>query len=368
MDVSYIGLVRYNRFLQYSFRIWNKGKEFMDLPTIKKVVYNAEYFSGVFHILEKGEILLNVAAGFAKREDEIPNNVDTAFGIASGTKGFTALGILRLVDQGKLSLEDTVFEKLPYDYPNMDKTITVRHLLTHTSGIYDYFDEEVVDNFRQLFDIVPIHRILGPKDMLPLLVDGKAYFKPGEKFKYCNSGFVILGMLIEIISGMGYGDYIQKELCEPLMLNRTGCYITNCLPKNCALGYIQDEKGAWYSNIFDIPIACTADGGLFTSASDITRMWQQVFSGNFISQALLSEVFTVQADVDGNWGDNLHYGLGFWIQHDKEGKVSNYFLLGEDPGVSFISKYYIEEDRIITILANNSEAAEKLLNGISPYL
>ena len=340
----------------------------MDLQKITEVVKNAKYFSGIIQIVEKGEIKLNVAAGYAKREDELYNNLDTAFGIASGTKGFTALGVLRLVDQGKLSLEDQVFEKLPYEFPNMDKGITVRQLLSHTSGIYDYFDEEVVEDFGQLFEKVPVHKILGPKDMLPLLVEGEAYFKPGEKFKYCNSGFVILGMLIEVVSGMDYADYIQKEVCEPLGLTRTGCYKSNQLPKNSAYGYIQDDKGKWYSNIFEIPIVCTADGGIFTTADDLAKMWKSILSDNFISKGLLAEVFSVQADIDGDWCENLHYGLGFFIQHNKEGNVTNYYLVGGDPGVSFSSNYNVDEDRIVTILGNTSECADTLLEEISTYL
>ncbi len=336
----------------------------MNLYKIKEVVKNAKYFSGVIQIVENEESILNIAKGCAKREDEIDNNVDTAFGIASGTKGFTALGILRLIDKGKLSLEDKVFEILPYEFPNMNKDITVRQLLSHTSGIHDYFDESVVEDFGQLFEKLPVHKILGPKDMLPLLVEGEAYFEPGESFKYCNSAFVILGMLIEVISGLYYGDYIQNEVCETIGLKQTGCYKSNQLPKNCAYGYIQDNKGEWYSNIFEIPIVCTGDGGIFTTADDIAKMWKGIISGNFLSKKLLAEIFSNQAEA---W-ENVYYGLGFWIRQNKEGDVSNYYLTGGDPGVCFHSKFYVAENRIITILGNTSDDADTLLEEISPYL
>lgn len=340
----------------------------MDLQKIEEVVNNAKYFSGHIQILEKGKIVLNIATSYSKREDEILNNTNTAFGIASGTKGFTALAILSLVDQGKLSLEDKVFKKLPYDFPNMDKNITVRQLLTHTSGIYDYFDEEVIEDFGQLFEKVPAHKILGPKDMLPLLIEGEAYFKPGEKFKYSNSGFVILGMLIEVISGISYSNYIQKEVCEPLDLTETGCFKSNQLPKNCANGYLQDDKGNWYSNIFEIPIACTADGGIFTTAGDIAKMWQGLISGNFLSKRLLAEVLSIQADINWDDSENLYYGLGFYIQLNQDKSVKNYFLMGADPGISFSSNYYVDEERIVTILGNTSDHAEILQEEISTYL
>ncbi len=340
----------------------------MDVHKITEVVKNATYFSGVIQIIEHGTISLNVAAGYAKRDDELPNTLDTAFGIASGTKGFTALGILRLVDQGKLSLEDRVFDILPYAFPNMDTRITVRHLLSNTSGIYDYFNERLIDDFGPVFEKLPMHKILSITDMLPLLVDGDAYFQPGEKFTYCNSGFVILGLLIEVVSGMEYADYIQQDVCEPLGLTRTGCYKSNQLPKNCAYGYIQDDNGAWYSNIFEIPIVCTADGGLFTTADDMAKMWHGLLSGNFLCDELLAEVLSIQATVTGDWCKNLHYGLGFWIQHNPEGQVSAYYLVGGDPGVSFSSTYTVEDDRVVTILGNTSDGADRLREEISIYL
>lgn len=340
----------------------------IDYKKILEIVEQAEYFSGAIQIVDKGEIKLNVAAGYAKREDEISNNINTAFGIASGTKGFTALGVLRLLDQGRLSLEDLVFEKIPFEFPNMNKAVTVRHLLSHTSGIYDYFDEEVVEDFGQLFDIVPINKILGPSDMLPLLIEGNAYFEPGESYKYCNSSFVILGMLIEAISGMDYADFIQKEVCKPLGLDRTGCYKTNQLPKNCAYGYLQDESGNWYSNIFEIPIVCTADGGLLTTTGDITKMWKGIISGEFLSKKTMSQAFTSQVEIKADWCENLHYGLGFFIQKDKESKVKNFYLVGGDPGISFSTNYYVDEDRIVTILGNTSDSADRLREDISTYL
>ena len=336
----------------------------MNLQKINDVVKKAKYFSGVIQILEKGEVKLNAASGYAKREDEIDNNVDTAFGIASGTKGFTALGILRLIDKGKLSLEDKVFEILPYEFPNMDNSITVRQLLSHTSGIHDYFDEDVVEDFGQLFEKLPVHKILGPKGMLPLLVEGESYFKPGERFKYCNSAFVILGMLIEVVSGMYYGEYINNEVCKPLGLKKTGCFRTNQLPKNCAYGYIQDENGLWSSNIFEIPIVCTGDGGIYTTADDIAKMWTGMMSGNFLSKNLSTEIFKTQAEA---W-DHIDYGLGFWIKKNEEWEVSNYYLVGGDPGVCFHSKFYVDKDMIVTILGNTSDGADTLLKEITPYL
>lgn len=329
----------------------------MNFAKISKIIDNAAYFSGTCQITKNNSIKLYAAKGYAKKEDEIPNKLSTSFGIASGTKGFTALGILKLIDVGKLSLDDDVFKILPYSFPKVRDKITLRHLLCHTSGIYDYFDEDVTEDFAQIFEKVSIQKIFGPKDLLPLLNEGESYFKPGEKFKYCNSGFVILGLLIESISGMTYSDYLHNHVIKPLGLERTGCYRTNQLPKNSAVGYIKDEEGAWKSNIFEVPLACTADGGLFTTADDIRRMWSGFLFNEFLCDDIKCQALKIHSHIK----ENKYYGLGFYIDCDNNGNIINYHLVGGDPGVGFCSYYFIDKDIIITILSNTSDGAWKLL-------
>lgn len=336
----------------------------MDIEKIKHIVSEQIEFSGVIQISKQDEVLLSIAKGYSNRFDEIPNNTNTSFGIASGTKGFTALAILKLIDEGKLNLDDNVFDILPYDFPNVKTPITVRQLLTHTSGIYDYYDEDVIEDFGQLFQVVPINKILGPKDMLPIMITGDCYFAPGEKFKYCNSGFVILGMLIEVVSGITYSDYLDKYIIKPLKMTGTGCYRTNRLPKNTAIGYMQNEDGAWSSNIFEIPMACTADGGLFTTTDDVRKMWNGFVNGNLISDELKIQALTKQVKRNEN-GD---YGLGFYINNNEEGKPINYELVGMDPGVSFLSTYFIESDYVLTIISNTDFGTWDLEKAIREYL
>ena len=336
----------------------------MDIIKIKSILDNFSEFSGVVQIVENGRVMLNEAKGFAKRFDEIPNKIDTSFGIASGTKGFTALAILKLIDDGKLSLSDDVFKLLPYNFPNIKEKITVNQILSHTSGIYDYYDEEAIEDFGELFKAVPINKIFGPSDMLPLLTTGDCYFTPGEKFKYCNSGFVILGILIEVISGMKYSEYLNQKIIKPLNLQNTGCYLTNQLPINSSHGYMQKEDGYWISNIFEIPLACTADGGIYTTADDIAKMWNGFLEGNLISVELKKLALSPQAHIY----DDRYYGLGFYIQQNKNGSIKKVYLEGGDPGVGFLSYYYIKEKRIITIISNSDDTAWDLNGMINDYM
>lgn len=338
----------------------------MNLNRIVEIIKQNTDFSGVIQIVENNRIKLHIASGYAKRADLLLNQLDTSFGIASGTKGFTALGIMKLIEAGKLTLDTDVFSVLPFEFKLVKEPVTVQQLMSHTSGIYDYYDEDKVENFGQLFEQLPISKILGPKDMLPLLITGEPYFKPGEKFKYCNSGFVILAMLIEEVSGMSYKAYLEEEVIKPLGLTGTGCYKTNQLPLNSAHGFLQDDQGQWYSNIFEIPMVATGDGGLYTCAEDIAKMWTGLIKGDFLIRELVHQLFEINAKIP--WSDHLYYGLGFYRQHDASDQLKNYFLVGEDPGVSFATNYYPKEDRIITILGNTTEGVWDLLKIIGPYI
>lgn len=336
----------------------------MNINKIKQIINEQTEFSGVIQISKGDEILLDIAMGYARLFDKIPNRTDTSFGIASGTKGFTALAILKLIDAGKLNLEDNIFEILPYDFPNVKTPMTVKQLLTHTSGIYDYFDEEVIEDFGELFKIVPINKILGPKDMLPMIITGDCYFAPGEQFKYCNSGYVVLGMLIEVVSGMSYSDYLNENIIKPLKLTGTGCYKTNQLPPNTAIGYLKDKDKKWCSNIFEIPMACTADGGLFTTTDDVRIMWNGFIKGNLISEKLKIQALAKQVKRRSSG----YYGLGFFINNDETCKTKTYELVGGDPGVSFSSIYFIENDCILTIISNTELDAWDLGQVIRKHL
>lgn len=308
-------------------------------------------FSGCVSYGNKDEAI-TYASGDRRREEHLPNNVQTSFSIASGTKGFTALLILTLVDEGRLSLDEFVFDRLSHPFPNMDHSIRVKHLLTHTSGIYDYFNEELLDDFSTMFEKLPIQKIHGPSDMYPLLIEGKAYFSPGDKFKYCNSAFVILAMLVEEITGKAYGDYLNEVVIEPLGLKGTGCFQTHRLPENVAIGYEKDHNG-WYANIFELPMICTGDGGLYTNVEDMTKLWLALLDGRLISRGLLEEALKVQVVIEGTWC----YGLGFYSLLDEQGQEVFYALIGEEPGVSFLSRYYVEDKKVLTIMSNTSSGA-----------
>jgi CubicO group peptidase (beta-lactamase class C family) len=158
-------------------------------------------FSGVISIFRDASTLYTKAYGYRDIKNHLPNTTNTAFGIASGTKFFTALGIGVLIDQGLLSL-DTTIGKIAQEYAGfIDQQATIQQLLTHTSGIYDYYDEEIETDFENFFVEIPWYKLETPSDYYPLFKGHVPKFRPGERYSYSNGGFVLLGMLIEKLTG-----------------------------------------------------------------------------------------------------------------------------------------------------------------------
>ena len=157
----------------------------------------------------------------AHRGHGIPNAVDTRFGIASGTKGLTALAVMSLVEEGRLDLDTTARSVLGEDLPLIDDDVTVEHLLAHRSGIGDYFDEDAVESMTDYVMPVPVHRLATTADYLAVLDGHPQKFAPGERFAYNNGGFVVLALIAERVSGMPFPELVRTRVCEPAGMRDT---------------------------------------------------------------------------------------------------------------------------------------------------
>lgn len=179
--------------------------------------------------------------GYADLPNERPNRMDTRFGTASAGKAFVAVGVLQLVEKGVIALDSTIGELLPMDWKAIDPQITVRQLLTHTSGIPDYFDESVMDEYEELWVDFPNYRVRRNRDLLPLFIDKPMMYPKGERFQYNNTGFVVLAMIIEQATGMVFDEYLKENVFLPAGMGDTGYFELDRLPRNCANAYIWDE-------------------------------------------------------------------------------------------------------------------------------
>jgi CubicO group peptidase (beta-lactamase class C family) len=325
------------KIIQDIFNAWNKP----------------ENFSGVFSASVPDGVIFQQACGYRNKAEKLPNVTDTAFAIASGTKFFTALSVCKLIDEGRLKLNDRVWDLLPYDLKFISKDITVFHLLTHTSGMGDYIDEEASADYNdilKLYDNRPVHKWDSLKFYLPMLNELPPKFKPGERVGYSNAGFILLGLVIESASKQVYHQYVKENIILPLELSRTGFYKMNNLPENTALGYIYDEEIQDHiTNILYMPIIGGSDGGIFTCAADLVKLWQAVVSDKIFSSDMREQFFTPYG----------RFGLGVYLREENNRKV--YYTVGRDFGVGFFSAYFPRTGIVASALGNTEMNTYPLL-------
>ena len=314
-----------------------------------------EDFSGVFSVTGPDGIIYQQALGYRNKAEKFENTVETAFGIASGTKLFTGLSICKLIDEKKLALQDKLSEILPHDLGQINKTVTVFHLLTHTSGIGDYIDEEADDceeMLQALYDKYPPHLWTKLEYYLQMITPLPPKFEPGERYGYSNAGYILLGLVVEAVSGLPYQQYVHENIIAPCELTHTGFYRMDSLPANSAYGYIQDEDtGEWRTNVFGMPVLGGSDGGLYTCAGDLDKLWRAVFANKILSEEMLQAFLALQVMIDEECGES--YGLGVY-RNIEDGNIS-YYVVGGDSGVDFFTAYFPMSKIVISAFGNTDD-------------
>jgi CubicO group peptidase (beta-lactamase class C family) len=289
-----------------------------------------------------------VVSGEAHRAWGVASRSDTRFGIASGTKGFTAVTVLRLVEAGVLTLHTTARSLLGDDLPDMDDRVTVEHLLTHRSGIGDYFDEDLLLDEEEYPMKVPVHQLDRSEDYLRVLGGHPTKFAPGEDFSYSNGGYVLLAVLAERATGVPFHELVVREVCDPAGLTHTEFLRSDNLPSGTALGYIDAEGHR--TNVLHLPVRGSGDGGLYTTVDDIGRFWCALLDGRLLSSATVDDAFTARTDDASN---GMGSGLGFWLHRDRDAVE----LHGFDPGVGFVSVIDRRAAWSFTVIVNTSRGA-----------
>jgi CubicO group peptidase (beta-lactamase class C family) len=266
-----------------------------------------DLFSGTVLVVKANRVLVSAAVGQAQKEFAVPNGLDTKFNLGSMDKMFTAVAIGQLVEQGKMAFTDRLAKVLP-DYPDraFAERVTVHQLLTHTSGIGgDIFSPEVQEHRA---------RFQRPRDYLPLFAKEKPQFSPGERFAYANAGFVVLGAVVERLSGEDYFDYVQKHLFSPAKMRDTGSFEIDELVPNRAVGYVEPDNDPFglhprRSNTMSLFFKGCPAGGGYSTVSDL-RGFADALRGNRLLGAATMETLTAPK-VDTPWGPGVRYGYGF---------------------------------------------------------
>ncbi len=296
----------------------------------------ASRFGGAVLVARQGRILLEKGYGLADRELGLPNTPQTRFHIASLTKQFTAMAILQLQERGKLKVTDRISSHLA-GCPPAWRDITIEHLLTHTSGLVDYFELQGQG--------APPEQPVSPGEIIGLFRNRPLLFAPGAGHSYSNSGYVLLGQIIEQASGESYASWIEKNILAPLHMAST-TYRPSCLARSCTVGY----ETAWVrAPNADLSIGYAA-GGLCSTVEDLYLWGQALYTTQLCSQASLDAMFASPVKV----AENVWTGYGWFIRNiSGRRRVAHSGLLY---GYSAIIARFPAE-RVTIILLSNLENA-----------
>jgi D-alanyl-D-alanine carboxypeptidase len=313
----------------------------------------ADRFSGAVLVAKDGEVLFSRAYGLADRERRIPNTVQTRFRIGSMNKMFTAVAILQLVEDGKVDLEVPLARYLP-DYPNKDVAwkVTIHDLLTHTGGTGDIFGPEFDARRNELRTLADYVELYGERGL---------EFSPGSRWSYSNYGFILLGVLIEKVTGQSYFDYVKANIYEPAGMARSGSLPERRAVPDRSIGYTKPPWSTeWTSNADTLPYRGTSAGGGYSTVEDLAR-----FADALLDHELLSPDATellVTGKVASFPGARYAYGFDDARDADGNGSVGHG---GGAPGMNGDLRIFPKSGYVVAVLANMDPPAAQR---ISEYL
>jgi CubicO group peptidase (beta-lactamase class C family) len=331
-----------------------------DLPAAVDEEAEEIGFTGAVRVDIGGDTVIDAGYGLADRANAIPNTAATRFAMASGSKGFTALTVVRLVEEGALALDTTARSLLGADLPLVDGAVTIEHLLGHRSGIGDYLDAD--DDEGEITDYVlarPVHELATTEAFLPLLDGFPQKFAPDSDFSYCNGGYMVLAVLAERAGGEPFHDLVDRLVLAPAGLADTAYLRTDELPGGTALGYLATNE--LRTNVFHLPVRGNGDGGAFTTTADLHRFWSALLAGTIVSPDHVAEMIRPRSDVP---AEGARYGLGFWLGATSDAIA----LLGFDAGVSLRTVHVPSTGTTWTMLSNTSDGAWPMARRLAELL
>lgn len=305
------------------------------------------FFSGVVLIAHEGEPILEVAYGLADRNFGQPNTIETKFNLGSMNKMFTAVAVLQLVEAGEISLDDTIVDVLP-DYPNPEIAgqVTIHQLLTHTSGLGDVFNER--------FEETPKDQIRTLEDYLLLFVDQPLQFEPGSRAAYSNAGYIVLGLIIEEVSGMSFYDYVLEYIFQPCGMADSGYYQVNEIVENMAVGYTWQISGieGLSSNVTSLPGRGSSAGGGYATAGDLLRFSACLMENRLLSAEMTGLMMEPQSHLEAA-SLSFDYGYGIMLLQQNGRLIVGHS--GGAPGVCSTLDIYPDLNYTVVVLTNSDD-------------
>lgn len=309
-----------------------------DIDAVVRSYYETHQFSGTVLVAEAGQVIYRKSYGLANREWNIPNRPEAKYRIASISKQFTAILILQLAAEGRLSLEGRITDYLPYYRKDTGRRVTIHHLLTHTSGIPDLTDDPDFWNYetRLRFD---------PKTLVKKYCSGRLEFKPGTQYDYCNSGYIILGAIIEAVTGKTYETVLQERILQPLGLTRTGYDHNKTILPYRASGYDYNYGDYKNANYFDMS-SIGAAGALYSTVDDLFLWDQALYTDRLLPSEYLEKMMTPYLN-------NYAYGLGVYeVELPDSSHVTMVSHTGGIHGFNSRIARYVGQRHTVIILGN----------------
>jgi CubicO group peptidase (beta-lactamase class C family) len=307
-------------------------------------------FSGTVLVARGRDVLYERACGEASKTFHVPNRIDTKFNIGSMNKMFTSVAVARLVEQGLLSYDDPVSDHLDETWLPRDisERVTVHHLLTHTSGLGSFFNDEFMRSSRLLFREL--------EDYKPLLRSDTLAFEPGTDYQYSNSGMFLLGAVIESVTGEDYYRHIRENIYAPAGMTDSDCFDVDCPTENLAVAYYPSEHcpGGWATGTFQHTVRGGPAGGGYSTAPDLHRFALALLDGTLLSDEAVRRMWT---DHSGNG-----YGYGFGLSSAEGELVAGHG--GGFIGINANLDIFIESGIVVAVLANYDSAASPLATAI----
>jgi len=298
---------------------------------------------------QNGESIFKRSVGFANLELDVPMTNDHIFRIGSITKQFTAAAILKLEEEEKLKLSDPI-EKFIQDYPTKGKTINIEHLLTHTSGIKSYTGLKKWDAEERKKDFTVL-------ELIDYFKNEPMDFDPGEKFRYNNSGYILLGHIIEVVSGKTYAEFLEEEFFKPIGMHNSSYGEPSRLIKNRASGYSQSPTGEIINAPFLSMTQPYAAGSILSTTEDLSKWYHAIFSDKVISKANRERAHSSYKLKNGK---ETGYGYGWSLLNYKGVEIIQHG--GGINGFSTASAFIPSKNTFVTVLANcNCLSPDKLL-------
>lgn len=269
----------------------------------------ADLFSGAVLLAKDGKPIYQKAFGTANKDFNAPNRIDTKFNLGSMNKMFTAVAIAQLAERGKLSFDDPLSKFLP-DFPDKASAekIKIKQILTHTAGLGGYFSQKFVESSRDRYRTVD--------DMMKLAKEEKLQFEPGSQWRYSNTGFLVLGAVVEKASGQSYYDYVRENIYRPAGMVNSDCYELDRVNTNLAIGYEKDytDDGIRFrNNIFSHVLRGGPQGGGYSTVEDLLKFDVALRSGKLVGKEYVKLLLSAKPDLK-----SPTYGYGFQIDTERQ--------------------------------------------------